>query len=154
MEGIVLGYAASHRGTQVGDGQCASLAMKCLQAAHAKNTFNFGVSGWTAAYVWGSPVLTEVGGAGGGHPTQGDPSGVKAGDIIQFSNVQLTFATPTWTSWESYPHHTAIVEANLGGGVFKILQQNINGNMTVQEGILDLNHMNAGTLWVYQPVAR
>jgi hypothetical protein len=148
----VLAFAEAHLGHQVGDGQCAVLAVQALQRAGA-NT-RLGPSGPLANYVWGSLVLEEVGGAGGGQAAAGSLDAVQPGDVIQFSNASFVLNTPTYSSWQSFPHHTAVIEAYLGNGRFSILQQNVNGNMTVQHGVIDFSQLTAGTVWVYQPVPR
>jgi hypothetical protein len=149
---LVLAYAERHLGTQVGDGQCATLAMQALQSAGAKN--NFGPWGPWANYVWGSLVLEELGGGGGGQAAAGTFLNVRPGDVVQFSDARFVLNTPTYSSWQSYPHHTAIIEAYLGNGQFSILQQNVNGSMKVQRGVIDFAQLTTGAVWVYQPVPR
>jgi hypothetical protein len=151
LNALVLAYAERHVGTQVGDGQCATLAVAALRSAGAKN--NFGPWGPWANYVWGNLVLTELGG-GGGQAVGGSFANVQPGDVIQFGNAEFVLNTPTYNSWQSYPHHTAIIEAYLGNGRFSILQQNVNGSMKVQRGILDFSQLTTGTVWFYQPVPR
>jgi hypothetical protein len=148
----VLAFAERHLRHQVGNSQCAVLAMEALRRAGAKT--NLGPSGPWANYVWGNLVLEEVGGAGGGQVAGGSFGGVQPGDVIQFSNADFVLNTPTYCSWQSYPHHTALIEACLGNGWFSILQQNVNGNMTVQRGVIDFSQLTTGTVWVYQPVPR
>jgi hypothetical protein len=152
LAGLVLAFAERHLGTQVGNGQCAVLAVQALQSAGAKA--GLGPWGPTANYVWGALVLEELGVAGGGQAAAGTFDGVRPGDVVQFSDARFVLNTPTYTAWQSYPHHTAIIEAYLGGGRFSILQQNVNGNMTVQRGVIDFAQLTTGTVWVYQPVPK
>jgi hypothetical protein len=151
LNGLVLAFAERHLGRQVGNGQCAVLAMEALRNARART--NLGPSGPWANYVWGNLVLTEMGGPGG-QAVGGSLDGVRPGDVIQFSGASFVLDTPTYYSWQSYPHHTAIIEAYLGNGRFSILQQNVNGNMTVQRGVLDFSQLTAGTTWFYEPVSK
>ena len=146
----VLAFAEARLGHQVGDGQCAALAIQALQRAGA-NT-RLGPSGPLADYVWGSLVLAEVGGAGGGQVAAGSLDAVQPGDVVQFSDARFVLSTPTFSSWHSFPHHTAIIEAYLGNGRFSILQQNVNGNLKVQHGVIDFAQLTTGTVWVYRPV--
>jgi Ca2+-binding RTX toxin-like protein len=150
----VLAFAESHLGTQVGDGQCGTLAMQALQSAGAKTAVDLGPTGPTDNYVWGSLVLEEVGTAGGGQAAAGSFGAVQPGDVVQFSNANFVLNTPTYHSLQSFPHHTAIIESYLGNGKFSVLQQNINGNLTVQRGTIDFSQLTTGTVWVYQPVSK
>jgi len=150
----VLAFAESHLGTQVGDGQCGTLAMQALESAGAKTAVDLGPTGPTDNYVWGSLVLEEVGTVGGGQAAAGSYGAVKPGDVAQFSDANFVLNTPTFHSLQSYPHHTAIIESYLGNGKFSVLQQNINGNLTVQRGVIDFSQLTTGTVWVYQPVPK
>jgi hypothetical protein len=152
LSGLVLAFVERHCGQRVGDGECGTLAMQALQSVGART--NLGPWGPWANYVWGSLVLEELGSAGGGVPAAGSFDAVKPGDVVQFSNADFVLNTPTYRSWQSYPHHTAIIEAYLGGGKFSVLQQNVNGNMTVQRGVIDFSQLTAGTVWVYQPISK
>jgi hypothetical protein len=121
-----------------------------LQSAHAKTTDAFGVSGPDADYVWGDLALRVT--ATGGTPTVevGDLSAVRPGDIVQFRNYLQSNGL-------NAPHHTAIVEQNLGGGQFLVLQQNFGQDgvpHVVRRDMLDLSQMTQGTVWDYHPVPR
>jgi hypothetical protein len=146
---LVLAYAERHVGQQVGNGQCTALAIDALQSAGARTII--GPSGPWTNYVWGALVLAE---AGGGRVVAGSYGAVQPGDVVQFSDAEFVLNTPTYSSWQSYPHHTAIIEGYLGNGKFSILQQNVNGNMKVQRGVIDFTQLTAGNVWVYQPVPR
>jgi hypothetical protein len=148
LAGLVLAFAESHLGTQVGDGQCTSLAMQALQSAGARS--DFGVWGSQANYVWGTAVLVELGHGRGGSASLGSYAAVEPGDVVQFSNADFSGSG----SAQMFPHHTAIIEAYLGNGRFSILQQNVNGTMTVQQAVLNFSQLRTGTVWVYQPVAQ
>jgi Ca2+-binding RTX toxin-like protein len=152
LAAAVLAYVESHLGTAVGDGQCGTLAVMAEQAAGAMPWNQLGPTGPTADYVWGSLVLEEAGSAGGGQAVAGSYAAVQPGDVVQFSNADFVLNTPTYNSYQSFPHHTAIIEAYLGNGQFSVLQQNVNGNMTVQRGVIDFTQLTSGTVWVYQPV--
>jgi hypothetical protein len=77
---------------------------------------------------------------------------VRPGDVLQFSDAHFVFNSPGYCSWQTYPHHTAIIESYLGGGKFSILQSNVNENMTVQRGVIDFSQLTSGAVWVYQPL--
>src|SRR5262249_49796678 len=101
---LVLAYAESHLGPQVGDGQSATLAIQALQSAGAQS--DFGVWGPWANYVWGTLVLAETGHGRGGVPAVGSPFAVEPGDVVQFSNARFVGGG----SWQALLHHTAIIE--------------------------------------------
>ena len=143
----VLAFAKANLGQQVGDGQCAVLAQAALEAAGAKNFDSLGPTGPGADYVWGRLVATETPGS---HPT----GGIKPGDILQFSNVQIVKSfqngsTMTMTA----THHTAIVE-KVSGTTITVLQQNYNGILQVGEGQIELDGLQQGTIRAYRPIAR
>ena len=148
LAGLVLAFAEGHLGTQVGDGQCTSLAIQALQSAGAQ--FDFGVWGSQANYVWGTPVLVALGHGRGGSAAMGSYAAVEPGDVVQFCNADFSGSG----SAQMFPHHTAIIEAYLGNGKFSILQQNVNGDMTVQHAVINFSQLRTGTVWVYQPVAQ
>ena len=88
-----------------------------------------------------------------------DFNSVQPGQIIQFRNVSSTIKTTldngsTSTSTLSASQHTAIVFQNLGGGRFVLLEQNFNNKQYVTQDTWDFSGMTAGTMWIYQPVAK
>jgi hypothetical protein len=144
----VVQFALSQVGTQVGDGQCATLAIQALQAAGAKTTLDYGVSGPDADYVWGTLVTSYA--------------DVQPGDVIQYRNVRIVETTRTpagiTTHTTTFAHHTSIVAQNLGGGRFLVLEQNVGPKGTVgqtsqvvQENRLNLAAATGGQVWIYHP---
>jgi hypothetical protein len=152
LNAAVLAFAESHLGLQVGNGQCTELAIEALRSAGARGLV--GTVGPMSNYVWGQLAAEAMGGGGGGQAVLGSFDNMQPGDVIQFSHASFVLNTPTYWSDQEFPHHTAIIEANLGNGRFEILQQNVNGNMTVQRGVIDFSQMTSGVVWVYQPVAK
>ncbi len=151
----VVSYARAHQGSQVGDGQCATLAVDALMKAGARTTFDYGVSGATGDYIWGRLVLQATPGS------RVDWSKVQPGDILQFRNAVITSRTGGMFVTLALPHHTAIVNQNLGAGRLAVLEQNVSlpGRSaaqvkTVQPDVIDLSHIVQGTVWVYRPVSR
>jgi hypothetical protein len=132
--------------------------MAALQHAGAKTTADYGVGG-LGDYVWGTLVLEWQGwssgtvGSGGGSASTQIP--VREGDIIQYRNV--TVSNPDG-SGSTASHHTAIIESVLGGGSYRVLEQNWdNGNpdgRVVREATINLGNITEGHYWIYQPAAR
>jgi hypothetical protein len=156
LEARVEKFARDRIGRKVGDGQCTALAIEALKAAGAKTTFDYGVSGPDADYQWGQFVARF--------------DDARPGDVIQFRGVKIsstrTTRTPdggayTETRSLDIEHHTAVVAANLGGGKFKVLEQNVGAagasdavKQIVQLNELNLNDMTEGKVWIYRPVKK
>ena len=148
----VYNYALSKLGQKVGDGECAYLAYEALKVANAKTLQQLGPTGPNADYVWGKLVVSLS-------PSSRSTAKIMPGDIIQFRNVstykKVTSPDGSWRSWtENFPHHTAIV-ASVSGNKIKLLQQNVGNNpktqKIVQWGLIDLDSLQSGTMWVYRP---
>ena len=154
LGGKVRAFAKDNLGKKVDDGDCARLAVKALEAAGAKTTADFKVTGEVGDYVWGTLVEKY--------------DDAKPGDIIQFRDVKLVTTTvvkqpgggtQTSTRSQSMTQHTAIVSANLGKGKFKVLEQNVGPQgadeklrKVVQENEVDLGDKTEGKVWIYRPV--
>jgi len=149
----VLKYAKESTGTKVGDGECATLALKALESAGAKTTADYKVTGEDGDYKWGTLVEKHA--------------DVRPGDIVQFRDVKLVSktvtalpggGTRTSTRTQVMGHHTAIVSANAGNGKFKVLEQNVGDDektrKTVRESDLDLSAKTEGKVWIYRPVKK
>ncbi len=123
----VVQYARGKLNQQVLRGECYDLADLGLKKAGAKSAPDFGTITDDADYEWGTRV---------------EAKDALPGDIVQFRDHEIEIETVTKTvtkkkdgSWQeetktetatvSRPHHTAIVEENLGNGAFKILEQNV-----------------------------
>jgi len=144
----VVDFAHARLGQTVANGQCAGLVDAALRAAGAQTFSDLGPVGADADYVWGTRLFQF---------NAGDPISLfdqlRPGDIIQFRDVTLFHSANGFTSSNSFPHHTAIVEANLGGGNLRLLEQNVNGVQRVLEDTYSFADMNGGTLWAYRPIA-
>src|SRR5262249_46735990 len=97
----------------------------------------------------------------GGYPTyvfgkQISLNSVQPGDILQFEDVTFEHHN-TDGSWysNSFQHHTAVVASVtvLRGRVLRItiLQQNVNGNRTVQTGLIIMGDRKGGTITAFRP---
>ncbi len=138
----ILTYAEAEVGTQVGDGQCGSLAIGALNFAGAKS--NFDRMDPNGDFAWGQLGTTLT-------ARSHDVSQVRPGDVIQFRNAQTVTRNGYSTSWQTADHHTAIVES-VSGTTITVLNQNVNGQLTVQRGTWNVADLTGGTMWVYHPV--
>jgi hypothetical protein len=123
----ILDFAIKHIGTQVGDGECWTLADAAMRSANATHP---------ATYVWGRAL--------------GSNDRVFPGDIIQFTTVRLQ--NGTWWEVLGDPNHTAIVREVKSSGVYVILHQNYGKpGKVVSELTVNLNTKTAGEFVVYRP---
>ena len=129
LNDAVVSFAMANFGTQVGDGQCWTLVDQALKAAGADTSGD-------AASIWGNPIGLDA---------------LAPGDILQFENVRFQGATPDggWY-WQEFPHHSAIVYA-VNGSNITLLNQNVNGDMTVQFTTINLADWQSGTISAYEP---
>ena len=151
----VLKFVKAKVGEKVGDGECATLVARALEAAGAKTTADFGVTGDDGDYVWGTPVEK--------------PADAKPGDVIQYRDAVFVTktttklpggGTQTRTATRTVAHHTSVVAANLGGKL-TVYEQNVGtadatdaARKVVQENALDLADKTEGKVWVYRPVKK
>ena len=174
----VLAFARSKVGEQVGNGQCAVLALEAVDSAKGVSMFTLTPQPFTddTSYVWGKLVTTLT-------PTDGDTSGITPGDILQYKDVVLketrTVVSPSGDRTETGggqdgPHHTAIVSDLLSdsgtGHDIGVYQQNVAGVQKVGPGFawggdytgvkdvdgrtITVKHtMVRGEIFVYEPYA-
>ena len=122
----------------------SSTARLCARACFA----DFGTTGPDADYKWGAPVERY--------------QEVKPGDVVQFRDVTLLIRSPSGAkAVRRYPHHTAVVARNRGGGRFDLYEQNVlsAGADAERRGKLrkrdfDLRAMIGGRVWFYRPEAK
>ena len=119
----VVIWARGHVGKKIGRGECWDLADQALTHSGAASSAALGPMGDDADYVWGDAVNLHD---------------VIAGDILQLRDVVVTTRVDTEVTFTdgsggstsfreknlSHEHHTAIVDAVLGGGMLRILEQN------------------------------
>ncbi len=144
----VLAFVEAQLGKQVGDGECATLVVRALQAADVPPS-SYSFRG--REYVWGELVRTVTAGTNLTGPAL-------PGDILQFRDAIFKGRTRRGTYEAGYPHHTAIVAAVKNDGkVLEILHQNVGGpddkeGRVVQRATLRFDDLQKGG-WVkiYRP---
>ncbi len=131
---------------------CATFVEAALQNSGAKGDGYYPKSLASGNYAWGNLVAQHK--AGG---PLSDFKRLQPGDVLQFRGVVSTVTTKQgngrWTSSWDFPHHSAIVYQNLGGGRLVLLEQNFNDQQFVTRDTVDLSGMTSGTVWAYQPVS-
>jgi hypothetical protein len=129
-------WALGRLGQRVGSGECFDLADQALRNAGANSAADLGPTGDDADYVWGDSIQLK------------DAMG---GDILQFRDHEGTTTVVTESTFADgtveddtevmtvdREHHTAIVDANLGGGRYRIIEQNVDPvGKKVQRNLLD-----------------
>lgn len=124
----VLSFAKDHLHTQVGNGECWTLVDQALRAAGADTRGD-------AGYVFGATIPL---------------SQVAPGDVLQFENVHFKHVDAHSWYTQEFPHHTAIV-ASVDGSKITLLNQNVNGDRTVQYTTIDMADFVDGTITAYHP---
>lgn len=124
----VLSFAKDHLHTQVGNGDCWTLVDQALRAAGADTRGD-------AGYVFGATIPL---------------SQVAPGDVLQFENVHFKHVDAHSWYTQEFPHHTAIV-ASVDGSKITLLNQNVNGDRTVQYTTIDMADFVDGTITAYHP---
>jgi hypothetical protein len=132
LNGAVWSYAAQFLGlgVSIGDGGCSRLVAAALQAAGAQ--FD------EATSYWGTPIGLDQ---------------LMYGDVLQFEGAHFEHHYPdgSWY-WQDFPHHSAIVYS-VNGSQITLINQNVNGDTTVQLTTINLDDLTAGTILAYRPQA-
>jgi hypothetical protein len=132
----VAGFARSHLGKEVGDGECWTLADQALRAAgaHRPNQPPYGT------YVFGKKVSSKA---------------IMPGDVVEFQKAYFDWKDAKGGRYilDFGIRHTAIVGAVHGSSI-TLLHQNYNGKRTVQQTPLDLAGLRRGTATFYRPQPR
>jgi hypothetical protein len=146
----VLQFALAKLGSQVGNGECTTLALEAFKHAGARR---FRFQGSEGDYVWGRPIDSF--------------RAALPGDVLQFRDAVFEgkrwINKRRWESWKhEYPHHTAIVaEVRDSGRVVAMLHQNIGPDdapdaekKLVQETIIRPESLRkGGRVRIYRPIS-
>ncbi len=148
----VVAFCRSNLSRKVGDGQCASLAVRALKASGAAGMGRDHPG--PGDYVWGKHSATVRATRKG---VEGIPSisGVNPGDIVQFRDARFEGKSGNGGTYRmSAAHHTAVVEcADAATGEMAVFHQNW-GRKVVRRDTLRLADLKTGWLRIYRPVRR
>lgn len=127
----IIDIVAQQVGKTVDRGECWDLAALVLNDTGAR---------WDHEYTFGEKVDPAV-------------DAIYPGDLIQFEGVKIRYKRGNATYSETMAHHTAIIYAVKGKGVFVIAHQN-NGVSGRKVGLtdLDLSTIIQGSYKIYRPV--
>ncbi len=137
----VLKFALDHRGKQVGNGECWTLAAEALTSAGAARPGFKGVGVFDFGRKLGA----------GEKPFPGDVVHFDHAKFVHKSVTKTGNKTKTKTSTVSMGgHHTAIV-AKVQGKTITYLSQNRNGDKTVGTTTINLDDRKEGTVAFFRP---
>lgn len=140
-------------GTQVGNGECWTLANDGLAAIATGCSSRNQVPCMTSqSYVHGALIYEKI------TPRSSEPSGgivaagVARGDIIQFWKAR--FEAKDGRSWKSAgaPDHTAVITSVEKSGVVGVVEQNTGGVKRVKRGSYDVEELVEGEVRVFRAV--
>ncbi|VVT53323.1 uncharacterized protein SAPINGB_P003515 [Magnusiomyces paraingens] len=141
-------YAESVVGTQVGDGECWTLAQQAITQAAA------GAAMVPQGYTHGALVYHAVGGA---PAPLCYADRIARGDICQFTSGRFDTRNAAGVivgqAYVGAPNHTSIVvHVSDDNRTIDVLQQNVGGVRRVQAGKHNLDELVAGEVKIYRPV--
>jgi len=146
----VVAFCQQHKGEQVGDGECASLANQALRSAGAKGRGPDRPA--KGDYTWGNPIF-YIEAQESAPKTEGKPFDIKSGDIIQLRDVKFKGRRPGGTYSMTFGHHTAVVAGvEEGGQTVHIFHQNFGGKKIVMTATYKLADLKEGWLRFYRPI--
>ncbi len=146
----VVAFCQEHKGEQVGDGECASLANQALKAVGAKGRGPDHPE--KGDYTWGTQIF-YIEAQESAPKTEGKPFDIKPGDIIQLRDVKFKGRRPGGTYSMTFGHHTAIVAGiEDGGQTIHIFHQNFGGKKIVMTATYKLPDLKEGWLRFYRPI--
>lgn len=144
-------WCEGQKGTQVGNGECWTLANNALLATgHSLSGRGLEPPMSSQSYVHGSCILALSQPGANTKPIQ--TCAVQRGDIMQFLTAR--FEAPHGRSWKTAgaPDHTAVVVGVDADGSFRVLEQNTGGVKIVVDGRYDVRELVSGEVRVYRAV--
>jgi hypothetical protein len=139
-------------GSQVGNGECWTLAHDALVAVAEKCSFRgqdpcMASQGLIHGYLIYSYIPS---------PSKPEPqgkvrdAGVARGDIIQLLKAHFKYAGGE--AWAGDPDHTAVITGVEPNGVVRVVQQNVAGKKRVESGKYDMSQMVSGEVRIFRAV--
>lgn len=137
----IANWCEVKQGSQVGDGECWTLAKEALQKSCGDHAF--------VSTGLNHGALIKTFNAGYGCIDEPVTDTVKRGDILQFKSC--VFKSKHGWQELGHPDHTAIV-IYTNGPTLGVIQQNSGDQKVVKKGELNLNEFAKGELRVFRPV--
>ncbi|KAK9390384.1 hypothetical protein V1515DRAFT_590175 [Lipomyces mesembrius] len=141
----VAKFVEANVGRQIGNGECWTVAKESLKASGAMESCGFihGVE------IWSSNSATGA--------RSGDEEMLRRGDILQFNSARFRSSGPSGRIVEEKyvgaPDHTAVIVAvhSVAPLVVTVLEQNVGGVRSVQQGSYVFSEMTDGSVAAYRP---
>ncbi len=126
----IIDYVKKNVGKKVDRGECWDLAAQALNSTGAK---------WDGSYQFGRQINAKT-------------ECIFPGDIIQFSNVTVTYEKDKTIFMEKMEQHTAVIYAVNSSEDFVLADQNtgMSGRKVGLHGLL-LKNISTGTFKIYRP---
>lgn len=149
----VAKWCESKIGTQVGNGECWTLAFEALKAIAAEDSrrntepcmTSQGVVHGYIVWKWLPPAAEE--------PQGGvEAAGVARGDVAQFLSCHFKKKNGMGQSWAGAPDHTAVITGVEKGGVLRVVESNSGGVKNVQVGKYDFSELVSGEIRIFRAV--
>lgn len=144
----VARWAESMVGTQVGDGECWTLAKNAIEQSSQTALVS-------QAYTHGALIYQQNGPPSNPANVVKNVEAIRRGDILQFFEAKFESRSAGGFSSSSYgvPNHTAVVVGvSEGQKTIYILHQNTGGSKIVQAGQIELAEMTSGELKAFRVV--
>lgn len=140
-------------GTQVGNGECWTLAAEALKAVAMEDRekgvepcmTSQGLVHGSALYTWLPPEPQEP-------RDVVEAAGVARGDVAQFLSCHFKKKNGLGESWAGVPDHTAVITGIEGGGILRVVESNAGGLKTVKEGIYNFSELVYGEVRIFRAV--
>jgi hypothetical protein len=140
-------------GSQVGNGECWTLANDALKAVATKRSSR-GQEPCMASqsFVHGYLMYSYIPSALKLEP-QGKvrDAGVARGDIIQLYKAHFKYPDGG-QAWAGDPDHTAVIAGVEPDGVLRVVEQNVGGKKRVQTGKYNMAYMVSGEVRIFRAV--
>jgi hypothetical protein len=152
----VASWSESKLGTQVGNGECWTLANEALKAVAAScPSRDVEPCMSSQSLVHGYEIYSFVPASS---PQQRPPggvleAGVARGDVIQILKGVFKSKDGMRTQYAGDPDHTAVVTSVERDGRVKVVQSNVGGSKNVAKGEYDLSEMVSGEARIFRAVA-
>lgn len=139
-------------GSQVGDGECWTLANHALAAVASKcSSHDQEPCMASQSFIHGYLIYSYIPSSSNPEP-QGKvrDGGVARGDIIQLFKAHFKY--PGGEAWAGDPDHTAVITGVESNGVLRVVEQNVGGKRRVQIGKYDMSQMVSGEVRIFRAV--
>jgi hypothetical protein len=125
----IIEFVDNSMGEKIGRGECWDLAKEALDYAEAT---------LIDAYVFGRLLDKN--------------ECIYPGDILQFENIKTELVEGGLTTFQNFPHHTAIVYETTSQNEIILAHQNVDGKRKVTTSKFIFSSVIEGELKVYRPI--